>query len=275
MKQTLDIETCINPELRSRLHEYELGRLADAERESFEEHLMSCPFCLQEVRAMRPVAALVTEQRDALVDALRKDGLTYESLRNRLLSRPETMWDKLTAWLATWQGRTSLAGAVAVFALLMLVLRGPAGPSPFINDLSFEVPPYKNGITLRGEGQDEARSLFESAMRFYNRGDYVTAAQGIKQSLVLDQNHPDRWLYLGMTRFAQHDAKGAIKSLRRAERDGQGLVKMRARWYLAQSYLLAGNVRAAEPLLHSVAAEDGEYMDDARVLLDRIAEHGR
>ena len=267
----MNLNKCTDPKLRLQLHAYELDQLNDTERDSFEEHLMSCPFCLSEVRAMRPVAAMMTAHREEIREALYQDGLSFERLRRQLTKRRESFAEKLSAWIKSWFGRASLATAVAAAVLFIFLFRSQPGINPYLNDLSFELPAYQTGIILRGEGEDEAGRLFESAMKFYNHGEYAAAAEGIQQSLHIDAKPPERWLYLGVSQFAQWDAKHAVKSLKQAVRTGQGLTRIRAQWYLAESYMLEGKVNDARALLQSVAAENGEHAADSRLLLSKIA----
>jgi Putative zinc-finger len=265
---------CINPQVRELIHDYEMNQLTEAERDRFEEHLIDCPFCLHEAQAMQRLSTAMTANREAVLDALREDGLTFDRIRRRLTVRRESRWEMLAGWFQSWPGRSALAGAMAAAVLIGFLLRPQLANSPYFKDLSFQVPPY-HSVQLRGGTLGEADKLFESAMEFYVQGKYAVAIGGIKHSLKLDSSHPDRWLYLGASQYALLDPKGAIKSLKEAERTGQGLTKTRARWYLSQSYLLQGKVDRARTLLESVAAENGERADDAKLLLVRIADRER
>jgi len=268
------MQTCIDPEMRTMLHSYEMNQLSDAERDQFEEHLIDCPFCMDEVQSMARLSAAMIVHREAVLDALKTDGLTFDRIRRSLTTPRETIWDKLTGLFQGWQRRTALAGAVAAAILVTLLLRPPS-TSLYRSDLSYDLPPYQLGVQLRGETQDEATRLFESAMKFYVEGDYGAAAQGIKHALRLDAGQAERWLYLGASQYALHDMKDAVKSLKRAERDGEGLTKTRAQWYLAQAYLYEGKVDRARVLLESVAAQDSERVEEARMLLSLISQRER
>jgi tetratricopeptide (TPR) repeat protein len=257
------------------IYSYEMDQIADVDRDLFEEHLLTCSFCLGEVQSMHHLSTAMIANREAVLDVLRADGLTFDRVRRRLTETRETLWSRLGEFVRGWPGRSALAGAVAMAILMVFLLRPQPSSNPFRGDLSFDLPAYQNGLQLRGGPQDEATKLFESAMEFYVRGDYASAVSGIQHALRLDSSHPDRWLYLGVSQYALRDSKSAIKSLRQADREGQGLTQIRARWYLAQSYLFEGKVDRARALLESVAAQNGERADDAKLLLARISEHER
>ncbi len=264
---------CTDPQLRELIHGYELDQLSADERQRFETHLFMCPFCLKEAQAMTRVSSFAVQHREELLETLRADGLSFDQISRRLRARRESVWERLAGVFQGWQRQAALAGALAVIILLAIVLKPRPAASPYEGYLSYELPAYRNDVRLRGEAEDEATRLFESAMDSYAAGNYAAASKGIKRSLKLDSQQPDRWLYLGAAQFAQKKPKAAIESLRNADRDGKGVTKIRARWYLAQSYLLNGEVRPAEDLLEWLVARDGEHAEDARSLLAKLREH--
>lgn len=257
------------------IHNYELNQLTETDRDRFEEHMICCSFCLGEAQSMQRLSTAMVANREAVLVALGEDGLTFDRIRRRLTMSRESLWGKLGDFLSGWSGRTVLVGATAMAILVGFLLRPLPSDNPFRANLSFELPPYQNGLHLRGEPEDEATKLYASAMEFYARGNYVVAATGIQHSLELDASHADRWLYLGASQYALMDMKEAIKSLKQAERSGEGLTKTRAQWYLAQSYLFQGKVVRARILLESVAAQNGERAEEAKLLLARIGEYER
>ena len=261
---------CINHSLREILHGYEMNRLNEADRERFEAHLLECAFCLTEAESMRRLTNALLANRSAMLAALREDGLTFDQIRRRLLAPRESLLDKLAASLRTVFGRVALAGALATAVLFTFLLWPRTGDSPYRQYLSYDLPPYQTGLELRGEIHNEAATVFEAAMESYRRGNYRAAIDGIRKSLELDSNQPDRWLYLGVSQYAAHDARAAIRSLRKADEDGQGLTKLRARWYLAQSYLYLSKPTPAEALLEWIVAQNGEHAEDAERLLTLI-----
>jgi len=266
---------CTDPQMRTLIHSYEYDQLPDSDRELFEEHLLSCTFCLGEAQSMHRLSTAMIANREGVLNVLRADGLTFDRVRRHLTTPRETLGSRLSKLLRGWPGRAALAGAAAMAILFGFLLRPPSADNPFRSDLSYELPPYANGIHLRGGPEDDATKLFASAMEFYVQDDYGAAASGIKHSLKLDSSQPDRWLYLGAAQYAMRDARSAIKSLKQAERRGEGLTKTRAQWYLAQCFLFQGKVSRARALLESVTAQNGEHAEEAKTLLARISEHER
>jgi hypothetical protein len=74
--------------------------------------------------------------------------------------------------------------------------------------------------------------------------------------------------------YLQRDAKQAMKALGRADELARGRLKLRARWFLAQTYLLNGDRDRAEPLLEWIVAQERDYCQDAADLLNRVRELG-
>jgi tetratricopeptide (TPR) repeat protein len=259
--------------MREYIHDYELNQLNDADRDRFEEHLMSCSFCTAEAQAMQPLTTVLTEHREGVLNALREDGLTFDQIRRQMTMPRETVWDRLSEFFRNWYGRTALVGAAAVAVIVAVLLYPHAGTPPYLADLSYELPPYESNLELRGEQSDQAAVAFEMAMDSYRQGHYAVAIKGIQRALDIDPDRSERWLYLGVSQYATHDARNAVCSLKKADANAEGLTKIRARWFLAQSYLYLGKVSPARPLLEWIIAQGGEHSEDAEKLLATVLEH--
>ncbi|MCX6601837.1 MAG: hypothetical protein NT025_09815 [bacterium] len=289
---TMKVSNCKNPEIGKLIAHYEAGQLDDADRNRFEEHLLECDFCVEEVERMYPVATALLANRDRIREGLAQDGITFDALKERLahaargqqrrgvlapireqvlglreaLRRPPVLW-------------TALGTAAAMILLVVtfqFVVRPNESPSdsrcvPF---LSFQALPYEGSLTLRGEGAVAGKEDFDKGMEAYLQADYRRATKYLRQAVNQSSGQAEWWLYLGVCSYLQRDAKQAMKALGRADELAQGRVKLRARWFLAQTYLLNGDRDRAEPLLEWIVAQKRDYYQDATDLLNRLRELG-
>jgi tetratricopeptide (TPR) repeat protein len=279
---------CKNPEIGKRIAHYEAGLLDEADRSRFEEHLLECDFCVGEVERMFPVATALLANRDRIREGLAEDGITFDALRNRLapaarrnqrrgvlapvgerllglrqtLKRPPVLWTALGTAVA-------MILVVVTFQFVGQPTESPSG-SRCVPFLSFQALPYEGSLTLRGEEARAGKEDFDKGMEAYLQADYQRAARYLRAAVGKSSDQAEWWLYLGVCSYLQRDAKRAIQSLGRADELAQGRVKLRARWFLAQTYLLAGDRDRAEPLLEWIVAQKRDYSQDATDLLNHV-----
>jgi tetratricopeptide (TPR) repeat protein len=272
---------CINAEVGRRISRFEMGRLTGAENEQFELHLTECDFCLHEVQAMMPVVATMRNEKDALLKGLHDEGISFDSLREKLLSEARTA--KKASILTHVRndfrklfehfGRPIVWGpvAVAATACLVFVLRlgGPQPVSPFAACLNFEKLPYQS-IDVRGESIAQGKQYFDSGMAQYLRNDYRKAIDNLRQAAKSSPNDERIWLYLGVASFLDRQPDLSVEALTTADTIASPALKTRTGWYRAQAYLLAGDSGKAVPLLDRVIRERREYASEAEALLVKI-----
>ncbi|TKJ39759.1 hypothetical protein CEE37_10805 [candidate division LCP-89 bacterium B3_LCP] len=80
------------------------------------------------------------------------------------------------------------------------------------------------------------------------------------------------WLYLGVSYYVDRQAHSAVKSLSEAEKLTVNTLNDRAKWYLAQAYLLSEDPHNAIPLLEELKNSDSEYLKKADELLTMVKE---
>lgn len=74
---------CNNPEIGRYLHAFELEILPEDKRTLFEEHLLSCSFCFQEVEAMKQPLEILEQQIDRVKNkTIRKEHPVTSPFRN-------------------------------------------------------------------------------------------------------------------------------------------------------------------------------------------------
>ncbi len=119
-----DVQTaCNQPEIGSRLHEYELATLDSKTAEQFEDHLIQCEFCCHQLEQTMAAMQELGELRTEVLAELRDHGLALEwGVRP---DSPAAMPGKIRKFFRSSQYRFVIpAVAVAAIAVLFL-LRKP------------------------------------------------------------------------------------------------------------------------------------------------------
>ncbi len=123
------------------------GRLSGAELERFEEHLLACPSCQQEVAL----------------------GLEIRAAGSSVRGAPR---------------RWAIPALVAAAAALALFIIPPTSDRTAIANLGqVEAAPVYLGIAVRG---DEENARFDAAMRAYQRGDHAAALRDLRTAPALE-----------------------------------------------------------------------------------------
>jgi len=279
---------CMNPEIGNLISHYEMGVLDESDRDRFEEHLLECDFCAQEVESMYAASTALLANREAVRKGLEEDGISFEALRRRLAARqPEPraegmlkiVWERLMNLRQSlrqpafrWATVGATTGLVLIVAAVYLVTVPPSSrmSGRYVPFLSFQALPYEGSMTLRGEGAIPGKEDFDKGMEAYLQADYPRAARLIQRAVGKSPDRAEWWLYLGVCGYLQHDPAKALKALERADELSQGAVKIRARWFLTQACLLKGDHARAEPMLEWIILQNKDYSKDAFQLLSRL-----
>ena len=72
---------CIDKKLGKLLYAYELGMLQESDRDTFEVHLLECPFCHEQVSQMADAADLLRRDQDVRGNVRDLDRLRAEQVR--------------------------------------------------------------------------------------------------------------------------------------------------------------------------------------------------
>jgi Flp pilus assembly protein TadD len=109
-------------------------------------------------------------------------------------------------------------------------------------------------------------------MEFYQKNNFKLAIGPLAKAVQEDSLEGRYWLYLGISYYLDHQAAQAATALTKAESLSDPAQRNRARWYLAQAYLLEQDTVRSMPLLQSLINEGFEYSEEADSLLIRIRE---
>ena len=255
------MEKCTDPSMLALLVPYELGLLTRREMEEFEIHLMNCSACREslEVAAADPVSGALRRQRAGAAEkvAMSKPG-------RRWLAGLTTVIHDWLEWFRRPVAWAPSLGAIAVFVAALMIM----GMNPYDRIRTREKPSY-DVLEFRGLAADGVNPNFKKGMEEYAQNDYAAAARDLRKALAYDSLRVDWWLYLGVSYYFAGKANPAIASLEHARTLDQGLMKLKAEWYMANAYLMKKDPVAAERLLEPLT-ENTPYEDRARDLLAKI-----
>lgn len=273
---------CIDEKLGQLITLYELNQLGEKERLRFEEHLLECDFCLQELKGMNAIIFTLRENGAAILEELQGEGLGFDSQKQEWLNlaRAERfkktnlalLWIRISDIIKGWGRPKELIPAAIVAMILILLLILPPVPrpeNPYTSLLAFDKIPYRQ-MQLRTVPAAEGQQWFEAGMDEYLHDNFKGAISQLKRAVKNSPGDGTWWLYLGVSYYLDHQAQPAIEALTEADRLTEYSLKNRAQWYLAQAYLLAGQAEAAIPLLDSLAHRMMEYAPEADSLLMKV-----
>jgi tetratricopeptide (TPR) repeat protein len=228
---------------------YLLGTLAEVEQEAFEEHLVGCTTCYEEVANLCALKAELERSREQIVT----EGAV----------RPST-------WRRPWVFAVA-AAVVAVAAGLGVWMRlePTSAIRPELAELAAIVPPEYAPVRLRGS-EDEAARRFREAMELYSRSDWQGALPGLRAASDLDPEAPQIAFYLGACALLAGETDEAITQLQRTVDLGDTPFLEEALFYVAKAHLREGGVTAARDALDKVILLNGDRSQEAQSLLDRL-----
>lgn len=181
---------------------------------------------------------------------------------------PDSRSQRTDAQRKAWLRLAGIAVAWAAAVSLFLIL--PAGGVAEPRDLA-EIRPV---VVDLYEGDFEPGS-YEAArlrgFRLYVDGRYAEAREAL--SGAADQRPGDAQvaLALGSAQLLLGDSEAAVASLNAAARAaGSTALREEALWQLTMARLASGDVPGARQALDRVLYQNGNYMDRARELLERL-----
>jgi tetratricopeptide (TPR) repeat protein len=228
---------------------YVLGTLDEDVEVAFEQHIFSCPDCLDDLETLRVLQHELAAAREAIESAA-----------------PDTRQRHIGMWA---MGIAAAAVLAVAAALLVGPLSAPDRPRVASAEpaklADLQPAPYKP-VRLRGQ-ENDAAARFREAMGHYQNGDYEAAAAGLRQAVDLDPQAPNAGFYLGVSLLLAGDTEGAIESLHHTIALGDTLYLEMAHFYLFKAYLIAGDVEAARTELRKTRDLEGDLETEAERLL--------
>jgi tetratricopeptide (TPR) repeat protein len=231
---------------------YLLGQLDDAEREAFERHYFECDACFAELEVLKAAQDLLEREGVSGADELRTPSL-----------------------FKTWGWAVAAAAVVVVgiVLLLWLVVLPPLPQAPVRVDVLAELariePPAYSPMVLRGAA-DEAQQRFRTAMESYSGGDYASAIPGLEEAAELDPNAANISFFLGASYLLTDRTSEGIATLERTVDLGDTPYLEEALLLLARAHLGTGDIRTARNELRRVLELDGDLVEQARTLLEKL-----
>lgn len=141
---------CNDPNQGSLLPNYLLDALDDTDVERFEDHLMNCEYCRQQVVEATPAIHVIRELREPIAEQMVRESAGFDAEVARL--RRRSGWVKSLAdplrWIGDWLGgavknpylRYGLATAAVVVLTIMTRVWTLFGPSPAPPELVMQYP---------------------------------------------------------------------------------------------------------------------------------------
>jgi tetratricopeptide (TPR) repeat protein len=258
--------SCVDPGLGELLLPYELGLLAPEEGAAFEQHLLECESCIEEVYALAPYVSAVAEAPAKVGDNLRAERFAGETLHaagvgQSAAQAPHAFRDRepargrvaiLLRWLWPESAHTRLAFSLGAAAVLFVVLMLPSGTEDVSSLARLEPLPWVS-LETRSLGSSAASQRFRSGMELYAAGNFADAAKELAEAVAqadelwsdLDQAE----FYLGLSLLLERRPLDALSHLEAATASPSPVIADRARWYRAQAHLLLGERTRARELL--------------------------
>lgn len=220
---------------------YVAGSLSPEEAEAFEEHLLECESCREEVRLA-------------------------ETIREALLEDEPPARGELPAWL-----RIAAALAMVTSLVLVAIVLVPGDDvDPGLAELGrvVQAPVYLGTSVRAPEGRPD--SLFADAMDVYVAEDYAVAVDGLRATLAAGGDEPPVHFFLGASLLMIDRPEEAAEAFAAVEAAGDSPYLDEARFYRAKALLRQGDADAALDFLRDAADGGGAVAGHAAMLADSV-----
>ncbi len=253
---------CTNPEIGKLIFMYELKLLSDDERERFEDHLLSCEYCMDEVWRFSPVIAGMEKHRGRILAKLEKAEVVETS--------PRSTVETAVTWIRSLlrPAPIGIAFAVAVVAFIALFSFYPRLNYTPLAEITRE--PY-TPFNLMGEADSlTSTRLFSQAMAHYLDGNDSAAVQSLRQALRLDSTNTATLFYLGVSymQLGQPDSATAVFAQGLALNDS--LYQERFLWYDGNARLARNDDERALQRFEALKVLSGKYAARAEEKIRKI-----
>ena len=239
------------PDTSDYIEEYLNHKLSQEEREQFDEKLKSDKDFASEVEEYTMLFNSFDEiqARELL--------LRFANIEQELEGGKEKQFGfpVYLKWAAT----------VAVLAVLSLVVYLNTNKSDKDLFLAYYTP-YPN--VERPVSRSEASG--DAVWQLYENGEYKAAYQQFEKALIIDNQDLASKFYLGICALELNWPKIAEEAFTKVASDKEGAYFEQAQWYLALTYLKAGNQDATIQGLEEIITTNSGYSERARALLGEL-----
>jgi tetratricopeptide (TPR) repeat protein len=252
-----------------------MGRLDEAEREAFEDHLVACAACTEELAGLCALQGELARGRDRIeAEGTRRPRNPHRTWVLAVAAAVMATTIGLRLWMREQPTPFPSPTPVVPDTSPQAIPEPPAAPPTVsLSDLAaFDPPPYAP-VRLRGNEHDAAER-FAEAMELYSRGDWNGALPGLRAASALDPEAPHMAFYHGACALLAGETGEAIRELQRTVALGDTPVLEEAEFLLAKAYLRDGDIDAARQELVKVAALDGDRREEAQDLLTQLDSSG-
>jgi tetratricopeptide (TPR) repeat protein len=157
------------------------------------------------------------------------------------------------------------AATVTILAVLSLAIYLNSGPSEQDLFLSYYTPyPNMESPTSRSEASGKA------VWQFYEKGDYVRALALFEEALAVNEADFGSRFYYGISALELNRLTVAEEAFSAVVADEENNYNEQAQWYLALTYLKAGNDDKSVAILQEIAGSGSTYQQKAKDLLREL-----
>lgn len=255
--------TCTHPETGNLLTLYEFDELSESDKLKFEEHLLTCDDCFQNMYSLSPAVARLHEEPKKFLSELKKKEPVRVTWKHNIVDAARNLVEMPLPF------RVAIPSVLVTAIVLLLFLL----PTRQLSDLArIEPLPYRPLSIKSGAGVDEAKRIFDEGMNYYVQKEYQEAISKLTEAL---QKHPGSstfHFYLGLCYLLTEQVNPAIQHLQKSLELSDASNPELACWYLGNAWLLKEKSSDALESFEKVVAFKGDYEWEARDIIEEIHE---
>ncbi|HEY3296110.1 MAG TPA: zf-HC2 domain-containing protein [bacterium] len=283
MKPSESEPLCTDLSLGSLLLPYALGTLDEPSAQRFEDHVLTCTACRDELTQAAKSLQTLSANRMTIVQRL-QENIVKQTAPSRRPSR------------VTWLLAAAL-GLAAIVAILLLVNPLSDHKAPDKPQVAQQQPPPADTAaqqpatdpeaarwaavattaklpfaisTPRGDG-DPKEERFQQAMQPYVAGDMPAAETQLQRLSKEMPDKPEVWLYLASSAYLNNHLDLAAAAVRQGlSMDPRSTRKAEFRWLRANLELKKGNASQAQAWLHIILKDNTAMLTESQDLLNKI-----
>jgi tetratricopeptide (TPR) repeat protein len=252
--------SCTDEKQGTLLAAYELGILDSDEKAGFETHLLDCDSCCNELYNNSPISNELQAH----------PGLYGGALKRQTEAEPEgSLFDKIRELFSI-----KALVPVAIVASLVVMVISMSSDSDVRKLAVVEKMAYVS-IDVRSANSAEVADYFENGMQEYQKDNYNSAIELLKQAVDNSENSCKLWdyanLYLGVSFMLTDNPEEAIPCFATVAQSNKLPMVERGDWLMAQANLQLGNKDGAVKILTDLSENSIGYAQKAIDQLELLA----